>query len=199
MNEQETAEYWQSKIGCVGASKIKDVMAKGQGKTRANYMAELIAARLTGSYPETYQSADMTRGIELEPIARECYAFQTGYMVETCGFIPHPTIERSGASPDGLIGIDGLLEIKSPNAATHIKYKLANKVPAEYVKQVQWQLASTDRKWAEFISYHPGFGTKLQLFKVRVERDEELIAKMEDAVIDFLAEVEQTIEKLETA
>jgi predicted phage-related endonuclease len=138
----------------------------------------------------------MQRGIDLEPLARTAYEFQSGNDVEKVGFMEHPSIPMSGASPDGLIGEEGLLEIKCPNTANHIDYLLAGKPPAEYQNQMLWQMECTGRQWCDFVSYDDRMPIELQLFVVRFERDEDRISAMKEAVIKFQAEVEELMNRL---
>ena len=115
------------------------------------------------------------------------------------GFVPHPRIDNSGASPDGMVGDDGLVEIKCPNTATHIETLLDKEVPSKYVKQMQWQMACTDRKWCDFVSYDPRMPEEMQLFTVRVDRDDETIIELEREVEKFLSELEDKIVALKKA
>jgi putative phage-type endonuclease len=199
---QGSPEWFALKLGKVSASKIADVMSKGKGSAESagvrNYRAQLVCERLTGQREETYTNGAMQRGVELEPLARECYEFLTGHNVEQVAFIDHPTIPMSGASPDGCIGEDGLVEIKCPNTATHIDYLLGAVPPSAYVPQMMWQMACTGRKWCDFVSYDPRLPEELQLFKVRLDRDDAMISAMESAVIAFNASVERMIADLKT-
>lgn len=197
---QGTAAWLQERAGFATASRLADVMAKiktGEAASRANYRAELVAQRLTGQVQESFTNAAMTHGTETEPFARAAYEIKFGTIVNECGFIHHPVIEWSGASPDGLIDQDGLIEIKCPNTATHIDYLLKGVVPAKYQPQMLWQMACTGRQWCDFASYDPRMPKELQLFVVRFERDDEKIKEAEIAVIEFLNEVQQTVEALE--
>lgn len=196
---QGTAEWMAEKCGNVGASRVADVMAKiktGEAAARRNYRAEIVCELLTGKVQESYCSPDMQRGTDLEPLARAAYEISRNVMVEQSGFILHPTVSRSGASPDGLVGEDGLCEIKCPKAATHIDYILDGVVPSQYQPQMLWQMACTRRKWCDFVSYHPELPEELQLFVVRFLRDDKRIAELEDAVTQFNKEVDETLAKL---
>lgn len=199
MIEQGTDEWHKQRLGKVTASKMADVMAKtktGWGAARANYMAALLCERLTGNPTEYYVNGAMQWGTDCEPKARAAYEFDTGTTVKECGFIDHPSIEMSGASPDGLIGDDGLIEIKCPNTATHLDFLLGGKVDKKYVLQMQWQMACTGRKWCDFMSFDPRLPLDLQSHVVRVERDDKAIEDMECAVRDFLTELDQKIDQL---
>lgn len=200
--EQGTIEWFAMRLGKVTASKVSDVMSKGKGKAESagvrNYRAQLVCERLTGNREETYANCAMQRGTELEPMARECYEFIKGVDVYQIAFVNHPLIEYGGASPDGLVGDDGLIEIKCPNTATHIDYLLTGEPPATYIDQMNWQMACTGRQWVDFVSYDPRLPEELQLFVVRHHRDETVIKEMESTVIDFLESVTNMIETLKT-
>lgn len=199
MIEQRTAEWHQARCGKATASRIADILAKtktGWGASRANYAAELVAERLSGVQEEGYSNQAMRHGIETEAAARAAYSFRQDVDVSEIGFIDHPSIPMSGASPDGLIGEDGLVEIKCPNTATHISTLLGQSVPAKYITQIQWQLACTGRQWCDFASYDPRLPESMRLFVARVVRDEEAISALEAEVKAFLGEVEATVESL---
>ena len=197
---QGTDAWKQCRCGLITASKIADVMAKGKNGAEStgciNYRAQLVCERLTGCVTEGYKNAYMERGNEDEAAARDCYSFTTGNDVEQIAFVKHPTIQMAGCSPDGLIGDDGIVEIKRKIPALHIDYILKDRVPPEYVKQIQWQLACTGRAWCDFASYCPELPEEMQLFVKRMERDDEMIAEMEAAVIAFDESVEKMIAEL---
>ena len=196
---QGSPEWFAERVGKVTASRVADVIARtksGWGASRANYMAELIAERLTGAKSEGFVNAAMQHGIDTEPHARDAYSFYAGVEVEPVGFIAHPTIPMSGASPDGLVGNDGLVEIKCPSTATHIDTLLNGKVPEKYITQMMWQMACTGRKWCDFVSFDPRMPESMRLFIKRVERDEKLIASLEKEVELFLREVETKVAAL---
>lgn len=198
--EQRSPEWFAARLGKVTASRVADVAARtksGYGASRANYMAELICERLTGAQGERFTNAAMQWGTDQEPAAREAYSFVTLNDVDEVGFVPHPTIADSGASPDGLVGIEGLVEIKCPNTATHLDYLLTQDVPAKYLTQMQWQMACTKRKWCDFASFDPRLPAKLQLWVKRVHRDDERIAELEREVAAFLGELREKVAKLE--
>ena len=200
---QGTDEWKLLRLGHATASRITDVMSKGRGSAESagvrNYRAQLVAERLTGTVEETYCNADMQRGIDLEDTARTLYSFESGNKVDQIAFMKHPGIDFSGMSPDGMVGDDGLIEIKVPRIATHIEYVLNDSVPAKYIKQLQWQMAVSGRKWNDFISYCPELPDHMQLFIIRADRDDALISEMEKAVITFLASVELMMADLEAA
>lgn len=196
---QNSPEWFQARIGKVTASRVADIIAKtksGYSTSRANYMAQLIAERLTGQVVETYTNAAMTRGLEVEPDARAAYVFHTDSDVTEVGFVEHPTIPMTGASPDGLIGADGLVEIKCPNTATHLDTLLGEPIPTKYITQMMWQMACTGRKWCDFVSFDPRLPEAMRLYVYRVTRDDALIENMEKSVREFLAETEKKVSDL---
>lgn len=196
---QGSAEWFAARAGKVTASRINDVMAsvkKGEAAGRKNYRIQLVTERLTGMVEETYQSADMLWGIEKEPDAREAYQFVTDNIVEQVGFIDHPEIKMSGASPDGLILGGGILEIKCPKSSTHVEWMADDKVPDKHVNQMMWQMACTGSTWGDFVSYDPRMPVHKQLFIKRLDFDEILSKKITDEVIKFIGEVEQLFSKL---
>lgn len=196
---QGSAEWLAIRCGKVTASRIADVIAKtktGYGASRANYMAELIAERLTGAPAEKFISGPMAWGTEKEPEARALYEFLTDAEVTQVGFVPHPTISDSGASPDGLVGDAGLVEIKCPNTATHIDTLLGQSIPAKYETQMQWQMACTGRQWCDFVSYDPRMPDSMRLFVCREERNDAMIEELSAEVGKFLAELDEKVASL---
>ena len=197
MINQGTDEWFTARLGKVTASRLNDALAMtktGEGASRVNYRLELVTERLTGQKTESYTNSYMQWGTEQEPFAREAYeALKSEFVVET-GFHDHPSIPMTGASPDGLIGEDGLLEIKCPASSTHVGYLADNKVPAKYKKQMIWQISCTGRKWVDFVSYDPRLPENLQLFVVRYEPTPEEISEVETQVAEFL----KTVDELET-
>jgi len=199
MIEQGTPEWFAQRLGKVTASRVADIMAKtktGVAASRGNYLAQLVAERLTGQAADSFKSGAMQHGTETEPMARMAYETETGQMVTEVAMIQHPKIEMAGASPDGLVGEDGLVEIKCPNTSTHIATLMADKAPSGYMAQMQWQMACTGRAWVDFVSFDPRMPEDMQMFIKRVPRDEKLIAEYEAEVIKFLAEVQETVDKL---
>jgi putative phage-type endonuclease len=187
------------RLGKVTASRIADVMAKGksgEAATREDYRTELVVQRLTNEPGESFTNAAMEWGTQTEPMARIAYEAHANVFVEQVAFVDHPTIEWFGCSPDGLVGETGLVEIKCPASKAHIKYLLGGKPPAKYVPQMQCQMAVTGREWCDFVSYDPRLPEDLQLFVVRLERDEEYIKAMEAEVEKFLGEVSEMYSKL---
>lgn len=200
MIKQGTPEWMALRCGKATASRVADIVAKtksGPSASRANYLAQLVAERLTGTVAESYSNGAMQWGTEKEPEARAAYEFYRSAVVIPVGFVPHPSIDMTGASPDGLVGDDGLIEIKCPNTATHIETLLGGSVPAKYVTQMQWQMACTGRSWCDFVSFDPRMPEDMRLFVSRVSRDGKLISSLDAEVAAFLAEVAETVRKLE--
>ena len=199
MIEQRTDDWFAARLGKVTASKISDVMAKtksGYSTSRANYMAQLVAERLTGQKQEFFTSPAMQWGTDCEPLARQEYELLTGNVVIETGFIDHPTIKMSGASPDGLIGDDGLIEIKCGITATHIRWLRNGVVPEEHKPQMAFQLLCTGRKWCDFVSFDPRVGEALSLFVKRYEPDQSYLDEIEGEVKKFLSELDEVMIEL---
>lgn len=195
--QQRTEEWFAARCGKVTASRMKDIIAKSDTAAYRNYQAEIISERLSGRPAESYSSREMQRGTELEPKARAVYLLETGSDVSETGLIPHPSIANSGASPDGLVDSDGLLEIKCPNTATHIDFLLHRQPKREYILQMQWQMACTGRLWCDFVSYDDRLPEPHAYACIRIMRDPETIERLEQAATDFLAEAEAIIKQLE--
>lgn len=196
--DQRSDEWFQARLGKVTASKINDILAKtksGYSTSRSNYLIQLVSERLTGQKTDTYINTAMQHGIDTEDEARSAYIFAHANVIEE-GFVDHPSIPMTGASPDGLVGDDGLIEIKCPLPTTHTQTLMSEEAPKKYINQMMWQMACTGRKWCDFVSYCPSFPENLKLFVKRVERDDKLIAELEKSVIEFLKEVETTVDKL---
>jgi len=197
---QGTEEWFAQRIGKVTASRINDVMATlksgGEAATRKNYRAQLIAERLTGTKADSFTNAAMQWGTDNEPIARAMYEIKTGSDVEQVGFVDHPSIAMTGASPDGRVGNNGMLEIKCPNTATHIEYLLAGVAPTEYHNQMLWQMECDGRDWCDFVSFDPRMPEAMQLFIVRFNKDEDKLSIIRAEVCKFLGEVDNVISRL---
>lgn len=196
---QGSEEWHRQRMGKVTASRVADVIArtaKGYGASRANYAAELIAERLTQSTAPGFTNAAMQWGTDQEPHARASYSFLHDLDVEEIAFVDHPEIAMSGASPDGLVGLDGLVEFKCPNTATHLDTLLSETVPGKYITQMQWQMACTGRAWCDFASFDPRLPPSMQLFVKRVDRDASLILDLETEVSAFLAEIDAKVAAL---
>lgn len=193
--EQRSAEWFAARLGCVTASRVKDVMASGRGgapsATRKNYMMELLCERLTGQSggADLSRNAAVQRGVELEPFACMAYEADKGLMVAETGLVMHPSIPGFGASPDGLVGDDGVLEIKCPNTATHIATMQSERHDPQYEWQMLAQMACTGRAWADFVSYDDRLPEPLQYVCHRFERDFKRIREMESEIRVFLEEL----------
>jgi len=197
--EQRTDEWFKSRLGKVTASRIADVVARtrtGYAASRANYMAQLVCERLTGKQAESFSNAAMEWGVEQEGPARDAYSAKVGELVTEVGFISHPTIPMAGASPDGLVGNNGCVEIKCPSTATHIEYLFDRDPPQKYFYQMQWQMACTKTEWCDWVSYDPRLPAELQLLVVRIPRDTDCITILEKEVSEFLAELDGKVSKL---
>lgn len=199
MIEQGSPEWMAQRLGKLTASRVSDMMARtksGWGASRANYAAQLVAERLTGVSPESFTNAAMQWGTEHEPLARAAYEFRTDATVVLAGFVEHPTVPMSGASPDGFVGDDGMVEIKCPNTATHIDTLLSGTIPDKYVMQMTWQMACTGRQWCDFVSFDPRLPENMSLFVKRLARNGEEIEKLENEALLFLNDVEATVRAL---
>lgn len=196
---QGSASWFAARIGKVTASRIADLMAKtktGYSTSRNNYLAELLTERLTGVSAPCFINDAMRHGTEQEPYARLAYSAHKGVDVFEVGFVDHPEISMSGASPDGYVDDDGLVEIKCPNTATHIETLLGEAIPNKYVLQMQWQMACTGRKWCDFASFDPRLPERMQLHVQRVNRDSGLIVDIESEVTSFLVELDAKVNAL---
>jgi putative phage-type endonuclease len=199
MIEQRTEAWHQQRLGRVTASRVADVIAKtktGASASRDNYSTQLILERLTNKQAEFYSNAAMQWGTETEPMARQAYELKRGVFVDEVGFIDHPTIEMSGASPDGLVGKNGLVEIKCPESKTHMEYLLSGKAPAKYIPQMMWQMACTGREWCDFVSFDPRFPENLQILVVKVEYNPIYVLMLELEITQFLDDVNKKVEIL---
>ncbi len=191
---QGSEEWHAARLGRVTASRVSDVMAKtktGYSASRTNYMMELLCQRLTGKREEGFTSAAMQRGTELESSARSVYEAENGVIVIECGLVQHSTIAMFAASPDGIIGSDGLLEIKCPNTSTHIDFLRTGKPDGKYQLQMLAQMACTGRKWCDFVSFDDRLPAQLQYSKVRFERDDIRINEMLVEIEKFLHELNE--------
>jgi putative phage-type endonuclease len=197
--QQLSEEWFAIRCGKVTASRMGDLMAttrNGYGASRATYMGELIAERLTGKPAERFQSEAMKWGVDNEPHANSAYVFFKDVQIEPVGFVPHPSIENSGASPDGLIGDDGMVEIKCPITATHIDTLITDTIAVRYIYQMQWQMACTGRQWCDFVSFDPRMPPSMQMYCKRITRNPKTIAELEASVKDFLRELDGKIAAL---
>lgn len=198
---QGSAAWLQARVGLVTASRMSDVMATPKRGTtelacKRDYRMELLCERLTGRAAEHYVSREMDFGSEQEPFARAAYEVVQDVLVDEVGLVLHPIMDFSAASPDGLVGDDGAIEIKAPKTATHLNWRLADVVPEEHIDQCMWVMACCGRQWIDFVSFDPRLPQGLRFFVKRLERDEKRIAEMEYAVMEFNAEVDAMIEGL---
>lgn len=200
--EQGSDGWRQERCGYITASRIGDVLTKPrkgskESAQRRNYLATLVCERMTGKVQEDgYQSFEMKLGTEREPFARAEYELLTGGFITNVGFMKHPRIAMAGASPDGLVGKDGLIQIKCGKRATHLEWMTKRIVPLDHRPQMLWEMAVTGRQWCDFVSYNPDFPDRLQLFIARFKRDEAEIQAVEEEVMRFDAEVNEAIQKL---
>jgi putative phage-type endonuclease len=198
--EQRTEEWFAARCGKVTASRVADIIAKtktGASASRDNYLAQLVCERMTGKPAESYSNAAMQWGTDTEPFARAAYEARMDLLVTEVGFIDHPWITMSGASPDGLAN-EGMVEIKCLNTATHIDTLLSQTVPAKYITQMMWQMACADRPWVDFVSFDPRLPERHQLFIKRINYDPEMVNMLENSVIQFLGDVDLKIQQLES-
>ena len=197
--EQRTDEWFAARLGKVTASRIADVTAKtktGYSASRDAYAWQLVVERLTKKPAESFSNSAMQWGTETEPQARIAYMIATDTMVDEIAFVTHPTIEQAGASPDGLVSVDGLVEIKCPNTNTHLETYLSKKISKKYIDQMQWQMRCTQRQWCDFVSYDPRLPDHLQLVIIRVNYDADYVQQLESEVISFLHEVAEKFSNL---
>lgn len=196
---QGSPEWHALRVGKATASRIADIVAKtktGYSASRANYAAELLTERLTGQPAPSYKSDAMRWGSEHEADARTAYEWRSNCEIVPIGFVHHPAIHDSGASPDGLVGDDGMVEFKCPNTATHIETLLGGSIAGAYITQVQWQMACTGRQWCDWASFDPRVPERMRLFVQRVKRDQEHIMVLEKEVRVFLAEIKAKVDEL---
>lgn len=200
MLAQGTEEWRLARVGSLGSSRMADAIARtrtGWGASRGNLMAELLIERLTGRPTETYQSPAMRWGTETEPEARAEYEFQRDVEIQQVGLVRHPTIRNAHASPDGLVGADGLVEIKCPLTATHLETLLSGDLPAKYWTQVWWQMACTGRQWCDYVSFDPRVPQRMRLYVKRIHRNNDTIAQLEVDARNFLRELDEKLADLE--
>lgn len=191
---QGTPEWLHVRTGRITASRMGDVMAKrlrgnDEMACRRDYRMELVCERLTGRAAEHYVSREMEWGTEHEQFARAAYEVACGEIVDQVGFIIHPTMDWSGASPDSMVGANGGLEIKAPKTATHLEWMMAGVVPKEHEPQMMWNIACGEREWWDFLSFDPRLPEGLRTFVCRLHRDEKRIAEMEYEAMQFNEEI----------
>lgn len=200
--KQGSDEWIAARVGSLGASRISEATARtktGFGASRANLLAELLVERITGKPTEKFITSAMQQGTEREPEARAAYCFMRDVDVQEVGLVRHPTIKGTHASPDGLVGSDGLIEIKAPQAAAHLDILLTGAIPSRYMQQMAWQMAVCDRSFCDFVSYNPDFPEHLRLFVKRVERSPTQEALLTEDVISFLSELDEKLARLQEA
>lgn len=198
--QQGTSEWFKARVGKVTSSRIADMVAttkSGWGASRGNYAADLLIERLTGEPAPHYQSPAMLYGTECEPEARAAYCFLMDVDIEEVGFVEHPRLAMCGCSPDGLIGDDGLIEIKCPNTAQHLNTLLTKTIDGKYIKQMQFQMACTGREWCDYVSYDRRLPERMRLWKMRVPRDDKTIAYLEKEAVVFLREIDDALAQLD--
>jgi hypothetical protein len=219
-DEQRTLLWKQARAGCATGSRFGDIIKKPRsGNTelaaRRDYRLQLMSERLTGAPYDNFKAKEVEWGVENEPLARLAYEKTYGILVEEVGFQPHEEIEWCGVSPDGLVGEDGMIEIKCPyNPGVHLNTILMGSaalakallnleiagneepIPPEHIPQVQGNLWVLKREWCDFISFDPRYPEHLQLYVYRVHRDEAYIKNLEVEVRKFLAEVEDAVGRL---
>jgi len=198
---QGSPEWFAARAGKVTASRIADVVARSRdrktwGVSRTNYAAQLICERLTGRAKEGFTNAAMQHGIDTEAEARAAYNFYQNADVVQVGFVLHPNIGEAGASPDGLVGDDGIVQFKCPQPAQHLDTLMGGSIDGGYQKQMLWELACTGRKWCDFASYSPDFPEPMRLHVTRIHRDDEMIAELEREVVAFLTELRAKVDAL---
>lgn len=200
MNDlQRTPEWYAARLGKLTSSRLPDATARtktGWGASRANYMAELLIERLTGQPAPRYTNPTMDWGTQYESEAITVYEFEKNATVDPIGFCLHPRIANSGASPDGAIGLDGLIECKCPQSATHLDTVLGAAIDEKYMKQMQWQIACTRREWCDWVSYDPRMPINLRIVIRRVRRNDAMIAKLEKEAAEFLDELAEKHRRL---
>lgn len=194
---QQTPEWYAARLGKVTASSLHKVLARtktGYGADRANYLTQLVLERVTGTKADSYTNAAMQWGIDQEPFARAAYEAAKGLLVDEVGFVQHPTIAMAGASPDGLVGDDGMVEIKCPDSKTALECWLSeDPVESKYFAQMQWQMRCADRAWCDYVVFDPRMPIKAQLFIHRVNRNDTWIKVTEMEVEKFLDEVDSKV------
>ena len=191
---QGSDQWLLHRVGKLTGSRMADAMAflksGAETEARRKLKLQILAERLTGRMTETYQTEAMKWGIEQEPFAKAHYEETTGELITNCGFALHDTLDGWGASPDGLLGKMGLIEIKSPATTTHLDYFTTGVVPEKYKPQMLCQLAVTERRWCQFMSFDPRLPEEWRSFVVRYEPSEEELSAVKDHAERFLTEVE---------
>ena len=192
---QLSVAWFQNRLGNLTGSRMYEACAKKKNgeyyASREALMHEKLIERLTGKWAEHFVSDAMAWGIEHEDAARAVYETHSGLLVEDCSYFPHPIIAHSGATPDGLVGEDGVLEIKCPTTAVHLKTVLSGIIPPEHAYQMAWEIESSSRKWCDFVSYDPRLPGNVAFFCQRYTPDPSFMDELRADVIKFLAELDE--------
>lgn len=203
MIEQRTDEWHKQRAGRITGSRFADAMAMDKRnplkstESRNKYLREIVAEIISGEPPAEIDSRPLAWGRDAEPIARSEYEDETGNIVKDAGFTLHPQYDFVGASPDGLVGADGIIEIKCPySREVHVRTMLEGDMPSEHMAQVQGVMWVTGRQWCDFISYRPDFPEEARMFVKRIERDDAYIADMEQKLLRFWEEVQAAVAKI---
>ena len=191
--EQRSPGWYSARLGVPTASTFSNIIdSKGNtSKSQTKLLHKLAGEKVSGVVEEGYKNKHMERGIELEAEAKSMYSLITGNEIEEVGFCLDDS-DLFGCSPDGFINADGLIEIKCPCLTTHVEYLIKNRLPVEYVQQVQGQMLITGRLWCDCMSYYPSMKPLI----VRVERDEEYLNCLRSALQTFCEELEEIINKI---
>lgn len=192
MTEQRTEAWFTARLGCLTSSRVYDIIPGSRGAypaAREHLLYELLAERITGNRVEKYVTAAVQWGVDMEPVARDAYSLGMGVDVIETGFHLHPSIPRFGASPDGMVGDDGLLEIKAPLTETALKAWAGKDIDPRYNYQMQTQLLVTKREWCDFVIYDPRLPAQLELYVRRVKRDRFIAELIEFQARKFLEEL----------
>ena len=199
--DQHTEQWWAARLGKVTASRIGDLTKRTQkgawAATRNNYLREKVVERITKINRDRRHVPSLTARLELEPDARAAYEWHTDTAIELIGFVNHPRIVDAGASPDGLVSVDGQIEIKCPDSETHLDIISADAIDRDYYLQIQFGLACTGRAWCDFVSFDPTMPEYLKLYIRRIVRDDVKIREIENQVCEFLTEVDQKVAAIE--
>ena len=199
--KQGTAEWMYARLGNATGSHAADILdvlkRGGESAKRSNYKLRLVCELLTGNpWEDNYVSPEMQWGTDQEPFAVAAYEMATGRDADEVGYVPHPSIQRMGGSPDRLIGADGVIECKCPKTTTHVRWMLDGTVPEEHEPQMSFYLACTGRQWCDFVSFDPRLPGHLKLFYMRLYRNEERIKQIEEAVRQFNGEIDAIVQRL---
>lgn len=200
---QGSGAWLNQRVGCLTASRMADAMAMLKSdkpsESRNKLMIEILAERMTGDAAPHFVNDAMRWGIEQEPHAKSAYEAASGNLLDACGFIPHPSIEYFGSSPDSLLDDDAVVEFKCPTSTTHVGWLLAGVMPEQHKPQVLAQLACTQRTRAVFVSFDPRMPVKRQLFIKEWTPDPAEIAAVEGAAREFLRELDAMFQQLAEA